>query len=152
MKPSRHRSRLLAIPTCWFTRFSPLFSIKAGVLSQLQMFNSSIECLATDPSPLSSRLLRHPLLKSPLALYLRPLLYSALHSPIFSTSSIWFISCYCSSGNLSLFPSRVDNDVSFVLSFYVDHEICILAPHWSWNMYSRSTLIPKFVLSLHIDS
>ena len=132
MKPVRHRSRLLAIPTCWFTRFSPLFSIKAGVLSQLQMFNSSIECLATDSSPLSSRLLCQLLLKES-SRAVSP------STPLFCASFVHFFF-----------------DISHLIYSHV------IAPREIYRyfrlalimmppLYSRSILIMKFVLSLHID-
>ena len=132
MKPSRHRSRLLAIPTCCFTRFS--LSSKAGVLSQLQMLNSSIECLATDSSPLSSRLLCQLLQKSPHALYLRRILYSAPLSSIF----IHFLDIS------HLIYSHVIVPREIYRYFYL---ALIMNP----PLYSRSILIMKFVFSLYID-
>ena len=140
MKPSRHRSRLLAIPTCWFTRFSPLFSIKAGVLSQLQMLNSSIECLATDSSPLSSRLLCQLLLKeSSRAVSPSTPLFCASLVHIFDISHLIYshviapreIYRYSHLALIMMSPlySRSMLIMKFVLLLHIDPEICTLAPH-----------------------
>ena len=99
------------------------------------MLNSSIEYLATDSSPLSSRLLCHFLLKesshavSPFnldsALFIRPFSFARqLAFDLFSR--------HYSPGNLSCTPARVDHDASLVLSLHIDHDASL-------------------VLSLHID-
>ena len=82
--------------------------------------------------------------KSPLTLYLHSIFI--LRSPLVHFRSLdhsRLIYSYVTAPreNLSYFPLHVDNDTSFVL----------LLHFWSWNLYSRSTLIMKFVLSLHID-
>ena len=140
---SRHRFRLLAIPTYWSTRFFPLSFLlflsplqqPAGVLNQLQMLNSSIEYLATDSSPLSSRLLCHFLLKSPLMLYLHSNLIlrsSFVHFRSLDNSHLIYSHATTPREIYRVFPLHVDHDASLVLSLHIDHDV-------------------SFVLSLHID-
>ena len=151
MKPSRHRSRLLAIPTCWLARFFFFcFSSKAGVLSQLQMLNSSIECLATDSSPLSSRLLCHFLLKVLSRCISIQSLFCALHSSIYvrSTIRIWFILTLLLPGKFIVHSRSTLIMMSplYCRSTLIMMPLCTLAPLWSWN----NPLLLKFDLLFSI--